>query len=190
MFIPHIFPVVIFTKTKMPLVSNSAFQKFVSNDPPRLVGDRSAPTKEPTPPPSPEVDDSPQKLTRYPSAKTWTRYFHQDTTRSEKVVVEAINSADIQPPSAGSRLATGGNDTTVRVWRLDWPPKLIGECGNLHTKCVHTVRWSPAGDVLASGSMDGNLILWHQRPKEEAVRCFGEQDLEEYVEAYSFLFSC
>jgi len=81
---------------------------------------------------------------------------------------EAVFSLDFQPTARDGvqRLATGGNDQTVRVWR--WAPTaegggpsvtLLGE-GKGHSGIVHVVRWSPEGEWLASGGADGQAIVW------------------------------
>ncbi|CAL3970035.1 hypothetical protein PZA11_006353 [Diplocarpon coronariae] len=74
-----------------------------------------------------------------------------------------IYSAEFQPHGKG-RLATGGGDNNVRLWRLDADGedrKVEYLCTMArHTRTVNVVRWAPRGDVLASASDDGNVITW------------------------------
>ena len=57
----------------------------------------------------------------------------------------------------GKRLASGGNDQTVRLWPLDGSP---GSVLKGHTGPVTNVAWSPDSRRLASGSADTTVRLW------------------------------
>eukprot|EP00043_Microstomoeca_roanoka_P013877 m.136627 g.136627 ORF g.136627 m.136627 type:complete len:638 (-) comp15873_c0_seq40:212-2125(-) len=60
--------------------------------------------------------------------------------------------------SAGSLLATGGDDGVVRLWDTD-------ECNIQHTCRQHTaavwsICFSPGGSQLASGAWDNSICIW------------------------------
>ncbi|NTV65107.1 MAG: protein kinase, partial [Oscillochloris sp.] len=57
----------------------------------------------------------------------------------------------------GQALASGGADSTVRLWRNDGTPicMLTG-----HSDWVQGVAWSPDGNLMASASLDGSVQLW------------------------------
>ncbi|EMR09558.1 hypothetical protein PNEG_02145 [Pneumocystis murina B123] len=82
----------------------------------------------------------------------------------ERNEAKAIFSVHISPD--GSRLASGGFDSKVKIWSTkaileedsNEPKQLCSM--SIHTGVVTTVRFSPNGKYLASGSDDRIIIIW------------------------------
>ncbi|GAA6005959.1 uncharacterized protein JCM10292_005627 [Rhodotorula paludigena] len=92
---------------------------------------------------------------------------HPDEQRPTKPDL-TIFSLDVHPD--GSRVATGGLDSLVRVWSTvpiltpaaendDRCPKLLSTL-SAHTGVVMSVRWNNAGSYLATGSDDRVVVIW------------------------------
>ena len=58
----------------------------------------------------------------------------------------------------GTRIATGDDDGTVRVWDAATGEPLRALTG--HTKSVSSVAWSPDGTRIATGDDDGTVRVW------------------------------
>ncbi|XP_019945463.1 chromatin assembly factor 1 subunit B [Paralichthys olivaceus] len=87
---------------------------------------------------------------------------------------EPVYSVDFQHSAEGRvrRLATAGVDTTVRLWRVDTGSDgkaAVELLSNLarHTKAVNVVRFSPNGELLASGGDDAAILLWKLNDSKE-----------------------
>ena len=66
----------------------------------------------------------------------------------------------------GSRIASGGEDTTVRVW-----DSATGECVATlegHSKDVISVAFSPNGSRIASGGGDKTVRVWSRSMREDS----------------------
>ncbi|EJD39202.1 WD40 repeat-like protein [Auricularia subglabra TFB-10046 SS5] len=96
----------------------------------------------------------------------WVQHQNDDKRRT------TICSVHVHPD--GSRVATGGLDTKVRIWATKpilkpeaeesgRPPKLLSTLGS-HVGPVMTVRWSNSGKWLASGSDDSLVMIWDLDP--------------------------
>uniref|UniRef100_A0A2R9A7X0 Chromatin assembly factor 1 subunit B n=1 Tax=Pan paniscus TaxID=9597 RepID=A0A2R9A7X0_PANPA len=97
---------------------------------------------------------------------------------------EPVYSLDFQHGMAGRihRLASAGVDTNVRIWKVEKGPdgKAIVEfLSNLarHTKAVNVVRFSPTGEILASGGDDAVILLWKVNDNKEPEQiAFQDED--------------
>jgi WD40 repeat protein/DNA-binding CsgD family transcriptional regulator len=67
-------------------------------------------------------------------------------------------------PLSGYTLVSGGDDQAVRIWHLaaDDRPTILEE----HRGRIHSVAYSPDGELVASGSSDQTLKLWNAHTGE------------------------
>jgi hypothetical protein len=73
----------------------------------------------------------------------------------------------------GSRLATGSNDGTAKVWDAAGGGELLTLTA--HAGPVRSVAWSPDGSRLATGGDDGTAKVW-EAADTEAVQRWARQD--------------
>lgn len=85
----------------------------------------------------------------------------------------AIYSIDFQ--YGGYRFATGGGDTTVKIWdahsmvtSTDSSDDFLLATLSNHSKSVNVVRWSRDGQYLASGS-DDCYVLIYERSFDDSI---------------------
>ncbi|KAI1334326.1 WD40 repeat-like protein [Xylariaceae sp. FL0016] len=92
-----------------------------------------------------------------------------------------IYSAHFEPHGKG-RLATGGGDTHVRIWKVeeDGEERRVEYLSTLkkHNQAVNVVRWAPRGEIIASAGDDGNVILWVPSETHHPAT-FGSEGLED-----------
>lgn len=93
-----------------------------------------------------------------------------------------IYSTHFEPQHGKGRLATGGGDNNVRVWKVesDGENRKVEYLSTLakHTQAVNVVRWAPKGETLASAGDDGNVILWVPSESHNPTT-FGNEGLED-----------
>ncbi|KAL2621233.1 hypothetical protein R1flu_001438 [Riccia fluitans] len=78
---------------------------------------------------------------------------------------DPVLSADFHPTSG--LLATGGADRDIKLWSLhheekskSLPTATFKFNLSYHTSAVNVVRFSPSGELLASGADLGELVIW------------------------------
>ncbi|XP_050096864.1 chromatin assembly factor 1 subunit B [Anopheles aquasalis] len=106
---------------------------------------------------------------------------------------DPVLCVDIQPKAPNDRerdqhrLASGGTDSHVLIWYMVQNP----ECGTItldlaadltrHQRAVNAVRWSPSGELLASGDDESVIMIWKLKGETEVVNIVdttNEQDKE------------
>ncbi|KAH8280554.1 hypothetical protein KR018_009797 [Drosophila ironensis] len=114
---------------------------------------------------------------------------------------DPVLSVDIQPNGEGlrspaiCRLASGGTDAHVLIWYVNRSHDDLGGEGvdlelaadlSRHQRAVNTVRWSPNGELLASGDDESVVFIWKQKADHEVVNivdadAHSEQDKEVWM---------
>lgn len=109
---------------------------------------------------------------------------------------DPVLSVDIQPKSNPNnnyyRLASGGTDAHVLIWYMKFTSS--GEHGDIeldlaadltrHQRAVNVVKWSPSGELLASGDDESVVFIWKQKSESEPINILdttNEQDKEVWI---------
>ncbi|KAH8275528.1 hypothetical protein KR026_009672 [Drosophila bipectinata] len=101
---------------------------------------------------------------------------------------DPVLSVDIQQNGQGlrdptiCRLASGGTDAHVLIWYVNRAKDDGGEGVDLelavdlsrHQRAVNTVRWSPNGELLASGDDESVVFIWKQKADHEVINIVDE----------------
>eukprot|EP00117_Sycon_ciliatum_P018458 scpid74978/ scgid17061/ Chromatin assembly factor 1 subunit B; Chromatin assembly factor I p60 subunit len=96
-----------------------------------------------------------------------------------------VMSVDFQVFSEWTRLATGGADNEIRIWKTSVSEQGRSQVEFLaslarHSGAVNVVRFSPCGEFLASAGDDASIILW--KLGEGRSPTFGAQQEDEQKE--------
>nr|ADK27788.1 RT06283p [Drosophila melanogaster] len=111
---------------------------------------------------------------------------------------DPVLSVDIQQNGLGlrsptiCRLASGGSDAHVLIWYVNRSDDAEGVDVELaadlsrHQRAVNAVRWSPNGELLASGDDESVVFIWKQKADHEVVNIVdadgcSEQDKEVWL---------
>ncbi|KAI5159814.1 protein HIRA/HIR1 [Nematocida ausubeli] len=97
-----------------------------------------------------------------------------------------IFSIDIRPNSDGS-LATGGQDGSVKIWKITQEESHEEGSFVKHGGAVLCVRFSPDGNLLASASDDGSVIIWGLMEKEGSTALYIKKRLNNHKSDVSSL---
>ncbi|KAI8127651.1 hypothetical protein FF38_03209 [Lucilia cuprina] len=109
---------------------------------------------------------------------------------------DPVLSVDIQPTTNASnnyyRLASGGTDAHVLIWYMKSTSS--GEHGDIeldlaadltrHQRAVNVVKWSPNGELLASGDDESVVFIWKLKSDSEPLNILdptNEQDKEVWI---------
>ncbi|XP_014661814.1 PREDICTED: chromatin assembly factor 1 subunit B-like isoform X2 [Priapulus caudatus] len=88
------------------------------------------------------------------------------------------------------RLASAGADRYVRIWYIGSTPDgkaKVEFAANLkrHAKSVNVVRFSPSGNILASGDDDAAIYLWKKNDSAGGGNLFEDDDEVENKESWT-----
>lgn len=61
----------------------------------------------------------------------------------------------------GSKIAVGDAGREIKVWEIGNDVPVITRKWMSHQSTITTIAWSPEGDRLISGAVDGKLIVWN-----------------------------
>jgi WD40 repeat protein/serine/threonine protein kinase len=95
-----------------------------------------------------------------PRLRGWEWYFLYGLVHRDRLTIRSDNGGfyAVAWSPDGERLASAGQDHTVRLWNAVTGNEIMQLMG--HTATVAAVAWSPGGKQLASASNDGTVIIW------------------------------
>ncbi|XP_011191191.2 chromatin assembly factor 1 subunit B [Zeugodacus cucurbitae] len=108
---------------------------------------------------------------------------------------DPVLSVDIQPRSLEKsnkkhRLASGGTDAHVLIWYMNYTDDekdieldLAADLTR-HQRAVNAVKWSPNGELLASGDDESVVFIWKLKGEQEPLNILdntNEQDKEVWI---------
>ncbi|GAB4209007.1 MAG: hypothetical protein Fur006_68380 [Coleofasciculaceae cyanobacterium] len=108
---------------------------------------------------------------------------YEEYNRFQEQKGQSAGVLSVSLSSDGKTLASGGDDGTVMLWKLDGT-----KVGSLSTRSdrVYSVSFSPDRKTLASGSGDGIVTLWELNGTEvREVRSFPTQNARVYSVSFS-----
>mmetsp|Transcript_44120 Transcript_44120/g.103108 ORF Transcript_44120/g.103108 Transcript_44120/m.103108 type:complete len:343 (+) Transcript_44120:58-1086(+) len=119
--------------------------------------------------------------------------WHRNVLQGHPGGAQTVNWAPVSyrdgVPSSSVRLATGGCDNNVKVWRCEaevWTEEnpRFPYC---HTDWVRAVAWRPDhSSVLATGSWDNTVVIWAQEMEGHAWRQLAKLSVDGKVEGLSW----
>jgi len=118
------------------------------------------------------------------TAKVWDMSSNSQPLHDFKSHKQEIYTVKWSPTGPGSRnptkpsmLATASFDGSVRLWNIQ-----NGSCITVlsrHRDSVYSVSFSPSGEYLASGSLAGQLYIWHVQEGKHVKSFKGKGDIFE-----------
>ncbi len=98
----------------------------------------------------------------------WQRLCHSD---QHTLIGHRFEVLSVSWSPDGTRLATGSEDITAKVWDVAGGREMHTLKG--HTNAVSSVSWSPDGTRLATGSHDGTAKVWDAAGRRELLTLRG-----------------
>ncbi|MEA5572407.1 serine/threonine-protein kinase [Calothrix sp. UHCC 0171] len=102
----------------------------------------------------------PQQNWKYYSGQSGKQSFSPEAYRTLQGHRSMVYAVAISP--SGEFFVSGGNDNTVKLWKLQTGEKLrqLGRWFSGHNDSVWTLAFNHDGEILASGSWDNSIKLW------------------------------
>ena len=76
-----------------------------------------------------------------------------------------INALRISPDDR--YIAVGDAGREIKVWEIGKEEPVVTRKWLAHQSTVTTISWSPEGDRLVSGSVDGRIVVWNMNAPRE-----------------------